>query len=81
MRIQDTIQPLAHIHVAETDYNVYISICLATRHMHIFKYNDTACEYEIFDGQEDACQFISKPLPGTSSKFSGKSGRSKPNPF
>ena len=68
MKLQDTIQPLAHIHVAETDYNVYISICLATRHMHIFKYNDIACEYELFDNSEDACEFISKSLPGVNQR-------------
>ena len=68
MRLQDSIVPLAHIHVADTDYNVYISICTVTKHMHIFKYNDVSCQYEIFDGESDACEFISKPLPGNRSR-------------
>ena len=72
MRIQDTIIPVAHIHVNDTDYNVYISICTATKHMHIFKYNDVCCEYEVFDGSEDACEFIEQPLPGTKPKKSPK---------
>ena len=68
MRIQDSILPVAHIHVADTDYNVYISVCTVTRHMHIFKYNDRECAYELFDNQADACQFIEEPLPGTQPK-------------
>ena len=66
------IVPLAHIHVTNTDFNVYISMCTTTRHMHIFKYNEVCCQYEIFDAEGEACRFIEEPLPGTNPKHSPK---------
>lgn len=69
---QYTILPLAHIHVTDTDYNVYISMCVDSRQMHIFKYNDQCCQYEIFDTEGEACKFIELPLPGTRPKYSTK---------
>lgn len=67
MRLQDTIIPLAHVHISDTDVNVYISVCTETHHLHIFKYNDVCCDYEVFDSQGLACEFIQRPLPGTRS--------------
>ena len=63
-----TIVPLAHVAVTGSDYNIYLSVCTTTRHMHVFKYNDTGCQYEIFDNALAANQFIEQPLPGTRSK-------------
>ena len=57
-----TMLRIAHVHVAGHDYNVYISMCLTTHNMHIFKYNDHACDYSIFDNEADACLFIEAPL-------------------
>ncbi len=68
MMKQYNIVPLAHIHVKDTDYNVYISMCIDTRQMHIFKYNDTCCDYEVFGTEGEACQFIERPMPGTNPK-------------
>jgi hypothetical protein len=48
---------------------VYISICMTTRNVHIFKYNETACDYGVFDNQADACQFINKLLPGGHQRY------------
>jgi len=62
MMTPNTIVHLAHVHVAGKDYNIAISMCMATRNLHIFKYNDVSCEYEIFDNQYDACKFIEKPI-------------------
>ena len=59
----NTIVHLAHVHVAGSNYNIAISMCLTTRHIHIFKYNDMGCDYDIFDNQADACTFIEKPMP------------------
>ncbi len=55
--------PLAHVRVRDHDYAVYISLCLHTRSMHIFKYNEVCCEYDVFDVQEEATRFIEQPLP------------------
>jgi len=66
--MQYTIQPLAHVAVTGSDYNIYLSVCLNTHTLHIFKYNDVCCEYEQFDNQEDACVYIARPLPRNRSK-------------
>lgn len=58
----NTIVHLAHVHVAGSDYNIALSMCVTTRHIHVFKYNDQSCEYEIFDNQMDACLYIERPL-------------------
>ena len=54
---------LAHVHVSERDYNVYISMCTVTHNMHIFKYNEVCCDYEIFSREDDACTWLENPLP------------------
>jgi hypothetical protein len=47
----NTFVPLAHVHVRDRDYCVYISMCTVTQHVHVFKYNESryTCEYEVFD--------------------------------
>ena len=59
----NNMMALAHVRVANSETCVYISICMTTRNVHIFKYNETACDYGIFDNQADACQFIALQLP------------------
>lgn len=54
--------PLAHIQVAERDYSVYISLCTVTRQMHIFKYNQLYCSYEVFAEEGAACRWLEEPL-------------------
>ncbi len=66
--MQYTIQHLAHVAVTGSDYNIYLSVCLNTHRLHIFKYNDHCCEYEQFDDQEAACLYIAQPLPDYRSK-------------
>lgn len=62
METPNSIVHFAHVHVNEQDYNVSISMCLASRRIHIFKYNDSYCDYGIFDSQEEACEFLERPL-------------------
>lgn len=59
-----TIVTMAHVAVKDSDYNIYLSMCIESRHVHVFKYTDTVCAYEIFDNQEAACEFIERPLGG-----------------
>ena len=54
---------LAHVRVANSEVNIYISYCVASQNVHIFKYNDCACDYGVFDNQADACLFIEEKLP------------------
>jgi len=53
---------LAHVHVANSDYNIVITLCVTSQHIHIFKYNGRRCQYEVFDNQAEAIQFINKSL-------------------
>ena len=59
----NSIVPIAHVTVRDRDYNVYISMCTVTNNMHIFKYNDMCCDYEIFSQEGDAATWLDKPLP------------------
>lgn len=53
---------VAHIAVKDRDYNVHISLNTETHQMHVFKYNDTACAYEILDNQIAVSDFLDQPL-------------------
>lgn len=53
---------LAHLQ-ASRGYNIHISMCITTRNIHIFKYDNYSCDYGIFDDQESACDFINQSLP------------------
>ena len=57
------IQQLAHVTVRDRDYNVYVSINTQNHCLHVFKYNDRACAYEIFTSEERAESWIEQPLP------------------
>ncbi len=54
---------LAHVRVANSEVNIYFSYCVSSQNVHIFKYNDCACDYGVFDNQADACEFIAEKLP------------------
>jgi len=58
-----TMTTLAHVQVSGHEFNIHISICVETRSIHIFKYNAQRCYYDIFDNQEDACDYINKGMP------------------
>ena len=53
---------VAHIAVKDRDYNVHISINTVTHQMHVFKYNETQCLYEILDNQQAVQEFLDRPL-------------------
>ncbi len=54
---------LAHVRVKNSEINIFISYCVASQNVHIFKYNSRGCDYGVFDNQADACAFIEAPLP------------------
>ena len=62
MESPNSIVHIAHVHVADRDYNVAVSQNTATLNLHIFKYNDHTCDYLITDSQAAAQEFISRPL-------------------
>jgi hypothetical protein len=53
---------VAHIQVKDRDYCVHVSMNTETHCMHIFKYNDDCCSYDIFDNQQDATLFLDREL-------------------
>ena len=54
---------IAHVNVRNMGFNAHVSMCLITRNIHVFKYNDLACDYEVFDSQLLASQYLEEPLP------------------
>jgi hypothetical protein len=59
---------VAHVHVAGTDHNIHISYCTQSHSVHIFKYNNQSCQYEIFASEAEACRFIELPLEDSGSR-------------
>ena len=49
---------LAHVRVSDRDYYIHVSYCIVSQHVHIFKYDEHACDYGVFASQEDAIGFI-----------------------
>ena len=51
---------IAHIHVRDRNYDVYVSMSLVTRNIHVFKYSEerVVCEYEIFANHNDAADYL-----------------------
>ena len=58
---------LAHVKVSDRDYYIHISYCILSQHVHIFKYDELACDYGVFVSQEDAIKFIARQpcVPGS----------------
>jgi hypothetical protein len=54
---------IAHVNVKGMGFNAHVSMCLITRNIHVFKYNDLCCDYEVFDSQHLASQYLQEPLP------------------
>jgi hypothetical protein len=51
---------IAHIHVRDRNYDVHVSMSLATRYIHVFKYDThrVTCAYEVFNHYQDACDYL-----------------------
>ena len=54
--------PIAHVTLVDRDYNCFISMSTITRNIHVFKYNESACEYEVFPSQYEAETWINQNL-------------------
>lgn len=54
----NNIVTLAHVRVAGAQFNIHISSNTDTGAIHIFKYNDSHCDYEVFTDGDSACDFI-----------------------
>lgn len=58
----NTIVPLAHVTVKDRDYICYISMDTVSHNIHVFKYTDLACDYEVFSDYDLACDYLGKNL-------------------
>ena len=58
------IVPVAHVRVKDTDVNIYVSICMLSRNIHIFKYSEdlSICEFEVCESQAEASRYMELPL-------------------
>ena len=54
---------LAHVRVEGAQFNIHISVCVETKNIHIFKYNQQQCDYGVFDSQDSACDYINAGMP------------------
>lgn len=53
---------IAHVQLRDRGFNAYVSMCVITRNIHVFKYNQLCCDYDVFDSQHLASQFLQEPL-------------------
>ena len=58
----NTMVPLAHVTVRDRDYQCYISMDSVSRNIHIFKYTDMSCDYEVFSDYDEACDYLNQNL-------------------
>lgn len=49
--------------VKDRDYTVNVSVNMVTGTMHLFKYNDQQCVYEVFDCQSSGADWLDLPMP------------------
>jgi len=49
---------IAHIAVKDRNYTASISICLTTHSVHVFKYNEHRCDYEVFATSYEAEMYL-----------------------
>jgi hypothetical protein len=64
MQDPNTMMSIAHVKIRDNNYTAYISMCMVTRNIHVFKYDEARgqCDYEVFDCQYLASQWLEKPL-------------------
>ena len=58
----NSMVPIAHVRVGDKDFNAYISICSISRNIHVFKYDEYQCKYDVFPSQAEAQVWINKDL-------------------
>lgn len=56
------IEHVAHIHVNDRDFNVYISFVYSSLTLQAYKYNDTNIEFDWFDNVTDFQHWLEKPI-------------------
>ena len=56
------IEQIAHIHINDRNFNVYISFSYSSLTLYAYKYNDRKIEFEWFNNSADFNNWITKPL-------------------
>ena len=56
------LETLAHLNFPR--YRVVVTVDSISHRIHCFKYTPTRCDFEVFDDQESAENYILEPLPG-----------------
>ena len=56
------IEHIAHIHVDDKDFNVYISFVYSSMTLQAYKYNESRIEFDWFDNVIDFKNWLEKPI-------------------
>lgn len=56
----NTMIHIAHIHVKDRNYDVYVGMNTLSHNLHVFKYDEqrSICEYEVFTNHQDAEDYL-----------------------
>lgn len=57
-----TMVQIAHVQVKDKNFNAVISMCPDSMNLHIFKYNDYGCDYEVFQDKWAATLYLEQQL-------------------
>ena len=59
------MQPLAHVCVKDAAFNVYLSICMTSFRVHVFRYSEdrVCCDYAVCETEQEATEYLRSPFP------------------
>lgn len=56
------IERIAHLHIEDRDFNVYICICYNSMTLHAYKYDDQSINYDWFNDMPEFMQWVQNPI-------------------
>ena len=48
-----------------SDHSSHVTVSPTDKHIHVFKYNARTCDFDVFEDQYEACEYILTPLTST----------------
>ena len=56
------MDPVAHIHIDDREFNVYMCICYNTMTLHAYKYDEESINYEWFNDMSEFMDWVQEPV-------------------
>lgn len=56
------MEPVAHIHIEDREFNVYMCICYSTMTLHAYKYDEESINYEWFNDLSEFESWVQSPI-------------------